>query len=72
MRWGRAWWCKIGPAAVTQLPKGADWPMRKAVQRAFRELTGRDADYVFSGWGAALTEGEHAVAYPQQKEAGDA
>lgn len=35
--------------------------MREAVARAYREITGRDPDFIFSGWGAELTEGECAV-----------
>lgn len=35
--------------------------MRDAARRAYRELTGREAEFCFSGWAAELTEGELAV-----------
>lgn len=46
-----AWSCKIGPVEAGRLPFGADLPMRQAVQRAFKELTGEDALVTSSGWG---------------------
>lgn len=55
------WSCKIGWADRSSLPPGADLPMRKAVQKAFEELTGSDADFTFSGWGNQLDESELAV-----------
>lgn len=54
------WECKIG-GEVGDLPAGADGPMRRAVQTAFETLTGVEASFTFSGWGATLTEGERAV-----------
>ena len=54
------WTCKIGWADRAALPPGSDAPMRDAVERAFRELTGHDAKFTFSGWGGSLTEGELA------------
>lgn len=56
----RVWDCKIG-GEVDDLPAGSDLPMREAVQRAFRELTGVDARFTFSGWGGSLTTTERAV-----------
>ena len=56
----RIWECKIG-GEVGDLPAGADGPMRRAVQTAFKTLTGVEASFTFSGWGATLTEGERAV-----------
>lgn len=56
----KIWTCKIG-GKVGDLPAGADWPMRRAVQTAFETLTGVEASFTFSGWGATLTEGERAV-----------
>jgi hypothetical protein len=56
---GRIWKCKIGEVAFT--PRGADAPMREAVARAYKELTGEEPVFIFSGWGAELTEGERAV-----------
>lgn len=60
MRKKHIWSCKIGETDSV-LPPGSDWPMRKAVQLAYQQLTGRDADFVFSGWGAELSEPERAV-----------
>lgn len=54
------WACKIGETKAA-LPAGADAPMRAAVERAYRELTGEQAAFTFSGWSAELTEGERAV-----------
>ena len=56
----KIWECKIG-GEVGDLPAGADGPMRQAVQTAFKTLTGVEASFTFSGWGATLTEGERAV-----------
>lgn len=56
----KIWECKIG-GEVGDLPAGADGPMRRAVQTAFKTLTGVEASFTFSGWGATLTEGERAV-----------
>lgn len=56
----KIWTCKIGGFAA-QLPRGADAPMRAAVARAFREITGAEPDFCFSGWGGDLTEPERAV-----------
>lgn len=53
------WECKIGGAAA--LPPGSDLPMRLAVVRAYREITGVDAEFIFSGWAGQLTESEMAV-----------
>lgn len=55
------WSCKIGEVPREELPHGSDWPMREAVRRAYRELTGIDPDFIFSGWGDELDEGERAV-----------
>ena len=51
------WECKIGEADAAKLPDGCDAPMRAA----FVKLTGEEPEYIFSGWGASLTEGESAV-----------
>ena len=55
----RIWKCKIGE--TDNLPHGSDLPMRNAVERAYREITGEDPMFIFSGWGAELTEPERAV-----------
>lgn len=57
----KIWSCKIGEASPGQVPPGADAPMREAVERAYREITGEDPKFIFSGWGAELDEGERAV-----------
>lgn len=55
------WYCKIGNLNVVDAPIGADFPMRDAVEDAFKKVTSYDCDFIFSGWGAELTEGELAV-----------
>ena len=54
----RIWGCKIGEVDWEKLPKGADFRMRVAVQDAYHELTGEWPDFLFSGWGAELDDGE--------------
>ena len=54
------WSCKIGTLDSVELPLGSDQPMRRAVQDAYMKLTGRDADFCFSGWGAQLTDVQEA------------
>lgn len=55
------WHCKVGVIGSAVLPKGADAPMRHAVHEAFSKLTALDPEFIFSGWGATLTEPELAV-----------
>lgn len=55
------WTCKIGECDTDILPNGADAPMRRAVERAYMELTGEEPKFIFSGWGGELTEGERAA-----------
>lgn len=57
----KIWQCKIGEVDASKLPSGADLPMRKAIARAYKEITGEDPQFIFSGWGAELTEDERAV-----------
>ncbi len=57
----RIWSCKIGEEFPEELPPGSDGPMREAVQRAYREITGVDAEFIFSGWNGALDEVERRV-----------
>ena len=63
VRDGSTWECKIGiaPGTSVSLPGGSDFPMRVAVEKAFTQITGLEAEYCFSGWGAELTEGEKAL-----------
>jgi len=55
----KIWECKIGE--VDSVAGGADYPMRQAVAAAYREVTGSEPVFIFSGWGALLTEAERAV-----------
>lgn len=57
---GNVWSCKIGFLRGS-LPDGADWPMRRAVEQAFEALLNQWPDFIFSGWGAELTETERAA-----------
>ena len=57
----RIWGCKIGEVDWEKLPKGADFRMRVAVQDAYHELTGEWPDFLFSGWGAELDDGEKSL-----------
>lgn len=61
----KIWSCKIGELSDEDLKAayggGADAPMRLAAYRAYKEVTGREPDFIFSGWGAELTEGERAA-----------
>lgn len=47
----RYWYCLIGPFDTDKLPDGSDAPLRQAVQKAFAQLTGSEADLTSSGWG---------------------
>jgi hypothetical protein len=55
------WDCQIGVIGDLVLPPGADFPMREAILKAFKELTGRDAEFIFSGWGAKLTDVQRQI-----------
>lgn len=57
----KVWSCKIGEIDAKKLPSGSDLPMRRAVAIAYKEITGEDPEFIFSGWGAELTEPERAV-----------
>lgn len=54
----KIWDCKIGEVDEIKVPDGADQPMREAIARAYKELTGEEAKFIFSGWGAELTPAE--------------
>lgn len=60
----KVWECKIGMIGNDDIPRGADAPFRAAVERAFKEMFGRESDFCFSGWGAELTDGELRVILP--------
>jgi hypothetical protein len=55
------WQCTIGVLGDHPLPKGADEPMRLAIQRVFREVTGRESEFIFSGWNAVISPVQLAV-----------
>lgn len=61
MKKQKLWECKIGECDAAKLPPGGDNPMRDAVAEKYKELTGEDPDFLFSGWGAELDEGERAA-----------
>jgi len=54
----KIWSCKIGEVDADLLPDGADFPMRMAIAEAYRSITGKEPNFIFSGWGAELTENE--------------
>lgn len=54
---GKVWTCKIGPFKG-KLPDGVNTPMRKAIQKAYKEITGEEADICFTDWGGEFTENE--------------
>lgn len=51
----KIWTCKIGECDDADLPSAADGPMREAVGRAYREITGRVPTFLFSGCGMATS-----------------
>jgi len=55
------WYCKIGGIDLSRLPDGADLPMRKAVEKAYFELTGEQPKFNFTGWNAVLDKYEQQV-----------
>lgn len=57
----RVWTCKIGGTTALPIGGSCDAPMREAIERAYREITGQEPDFTFSGWGGELTEGERAT-----------
>ena len=57
----KIWDCKIGEIDEAKLPSGSDAPMRNAVRRAYKELTGEEPKFIFSGWGAELTDTERDI-----------
>lgn len=55
------WSCKVGIVGNVELPNGSDFPMRQAIKQAFKEITGVDAEFCFSGWNASLSETEERI-----------
>ena len=64
------WQCRIGGNA--HLPSGSDGPMREAVSRAFREVTGQEPRAAFTGWGERWTPAERHCLAPGRYPAPDA
>lgn len=60
-RTSTAWFCKIGTIGGVEVPPGGDAPLRRAVEEAFEELIGVEAQGCFSGWGEEFTPAEIAV-----------
>lgn len=58
---GNVWQCKIGECDAGDVPPGGDYPMRRAIEAAYIALTGKAPNFIFSGWGSALTDAERAV-----------
>lgn len=60
---GPIWECKIGlkPGTKVHLKGGVDLPMCIAVEKAFKEITGLECDFNFSGWGAELDQYQKQV-----------
>ena len=57
----KIWTCKIGECDESDLRSGSDLPMRRAVEKAYAEVTLLTPAFIFSGWAGELTEGERAV-----------
>jgi hypothetical protein len=55
------WFCHVGEIDREKLPAGDDLPMRHAVEAAYRAVTGREPQFIFSGWGHPLPEKYRAV-----------
>ena len=60
----KIWTCKIGERPIAEFenfPRGSDSPMRRSAREAYQAITGHEPDFIFSGWGGELTEGERAA-----------
>ena len=57
----KIWDCKIGEIEAANLPLSSDAPMRRAVEKAYFELTGQEPNFVLSGWGGELTDTERMI-----------
>jgi hypothetical protein len=66
------WECKIGQTPACNVPPCADGPMREAIRRAYREITGQEPLFIFSGWNAELNEVQKkCVSDEEPEEEGD-
>lgn len=63
----KIWSCKIGEVDKAKLSDGADLPMRQAVKEAYIRITGQAPEFLFSGWGAELTEIERSIVEPRSE-----
>lgn len=63
----KIWKCKIGEVETGTRLIGADAPMRKAIQEAYEKITGKEADFCFSGWDAKLNEEEQEIFNNEKK-----
>jgi hypothetical protein len=50
----KVWKCEIGRLDDFPLEHGADYPMRVAIQIAYKMVTGKDPEFCFSGWGGRV------------------
>ena len=57
----KIWRCKIGDVENSLLADGADEPMREAVIKAYKKLTGRTHEFCLSGWGSQLSTDERTA-----------
>lgn len=46
----KSWHCLIGEVDAEKVPDGADYPMRRAIEKAYYEITGEMPEFIFSGW----------------------
>jgi hypothetical protein len=66
------WDCKIGEVDIALLTPESDWRMRRAVRKAYKEITGQEPEFIFSGWGGRLTEAERSIVEDIRKNPGAA
>ena len=57
----KIWSCKIGECDEGDVPEGSDLLIRRAVEMAYGEITGKPPEYIFSGWGAKLNETQREI-----------
>ena len=66
------WTCTVGPTTRDKLPDGCDFPMRQAVEDAFRKIVGTYSKHLWSGWGLSdyVREAkEYASFHPEEVHA---
>lgn len=63
---GAVWDCQIGGIDRKALRPGSDAPLRQAVEAAFLDLTGKEAEFCFSGWGGKLTAVQLNIVRPAE------